>query len=134
MPWVTYTDPELANVGLSEAAARDAHGDDVRVLRWPFTENDRAQAERATEGLVKAVTTRRGRILGAGIVGSHAGELLHSWVLAISQRLKIGAMASMIAPYPTMGEANKRAAGTFYTPSLFSDRTRRVVRLLSRLG
>ena len=134
VPWVTYTDPELANVGLSEAAARDAHGDDVRVLRWPFTENDRAQAERATEGLVKAVTTRRGRILGAGIVGSHAGELLHPWVLAISQRLKIGAMASMIAPYPTMGEANKRAAGTFYTPSLFSDRTRRVVRLLSRLG
>ena len=134
VPWVTYTDPELANVGLSEAAARERHGDQICVLRWPFIENDRAQAEHHTEGLVKVVTTPRGRILGAGIVGSHAGELLQPWVLAIGQGLKIGAVASMIAPYPTLGEASKRAAGSFYTPKLFSDRTRRVVRLLRRLG
>jgi pyruvate/2-oxoglutarate dehydrogenase complex dihydrolipoamide dehydrogenase (E3) component len=133
MPWVTYTVPELAHVGMTEEAARAAHGA-VRILRWPFAENDRAQAEREIDGQIKAVTTRRGKILGASIVGAHAGELIHPWVLAISQGLKIGAIAQMIAPYPTLGEVSKRAAGTFYTPSLFSDRTKRIVRFLARFG
>ena len=133
LPRVTYTSPELAQVGLTEAEARRQYRD-VRVLRWSFHENDRAQTERDTDGMVKVVTTRRGRILGAGIVGPQAGDLLHVWVLAISQGLKIGALATMIAPYPTLGEASKRAAGAFYAPSLFSDRTRRLVRLLARLG
>ncbi len=132
-PWVTFTDPELAQVGLNEAQAR-ADRRDIRVLRWTFDENDRAQAERETEGMVKVVTTPKGHILGAGIAGPHAGELIHTWVLAMSQGLKIGAVANMIAPYPTLGEVNKRAAGSFYTPSLFSDRTRKVVRFLSKLG
>ena len=134
LPWVTFTDPEIAHVGLTEAQAREKHGDKVRTLTWSFAENDRAQAERATEGLVKVVVAGRGRILGASIAGRHAGELLHPWVLAIGQGLKIGAMASMIAPYPTLGEVNKRVAGTFYTPSLFSDRTRKIVRFLQWLG
>jgi len=133
VPWVTYTDPELAHVGLGEAAARARHGA-IRVLRWPFAENDRARCERQADGLVKVVTTPRGRILGASIVGAHAGELIHPWVLALSRKLGIGAMAQMIAPYPTLGEANKRAAGSFYTETLFSDRTRRLVRLLAKLG
>jgi pyruvate/2-oxoglutarate dehydrogenase complex dihydrolipoamide dehydrogenase (E3) component len=132
LPWVTFTDPELANAGLSEAAARQRHGE-VRVLRWAFADNDRAQAERATEGLAKIVTTKKGRILGAGIVGKNAGELIQPWCLAIQSRLKIGAMAGYIAPYPTLGEVSKRAAGSFYTPALFSARTRRIVRLLLRL-
>jgi pyruvate/2-oxoglutarate dehydrogenase complex dihydrolipoamide dehydrogenase (E3) component len=134
VPWVTYTDPELANVGLSEAKAREQFGDEVRVVTASFEENDRARAEHRTEGFIKVVTGRGGRILGAGIVGYHAGELLQPWILAISQKMKIGAMAGIIAPYPTMGEINKRAAGNYYTPSLFSDRTRRIVRLLARLG
>jgi pyruvate/2-oxoglutarate dehydrogenase complex dihydrolipoamide dehydrogenase (E3) component len=134
VPWVTYTDPELANVGLSEAKAREQYGDAVRVVTASFEENDRARAEHRTEGFIKVVTGRGGRILGAGIVGYHAGELLQPWILAISQKMKIGAMAGIIAPYPTMGEINKRAAGNYYTPSLFSDRTRRIVRLLARLG
>ena len=132
-PWVTYTDPELAQVGLNEAQARAEHGE-VRVLRWSFDENDRAQAERETEGLVKVVATPKGRILGAGIAGPHAGELIQTWVLAMSQGLKIGAVAGMVAPYPTLGEVNKRAAGSFYTPKLFSDGTRKVVRFLSKFG
>jgi len=130
-PWVTYTDPELAHVGMSEADA-SARGMNVRVLKWPFAENDRAQAERRIEGLVKVVTTSKGKILGASIVGLHAGELIQPWVLAISQGLKIGAMAGMIAPYPTLAEANKRIAGSFYTPQLFSERTRKIVRFLMR--
>ncbi len=133
VPWVTYTAPELAQVGLNEAGAKQA-GKDFRVLRWPFHENDRAQAEGATEGLVKAIITPKGQILGCGIVGAHAGELIQPWVLAMSEKLKIGAMATMIAPYPTFGEVSKRAASSFYAPSLFSDRTRKIVKFLSRFG
>ncbi|HET6161484.1 MAG TPA: FAD-dependent oxidoreductase [Dongiaceae bacterium] len=134
LPWVTYTDPELAHVGLTEEQARAAHGEDITILRWPYRDNDRAQAERVTDGLVKVVTTRSGKILGASILGAHAGELIQVWVLAIAQGLNIKALAGMIAPYPTLGEINKRAAGSFFTPKLFGDRTKRLVRLLSRFG
>jgi len=129
VPWVTYTDPELAHVGMSEADARQT-GQEVKVLRWQFEENDRAQAERRTEGMIKVVTTPKGLILGASIVGLHAGELIQPWILAISQKLKVGAMAGMIAPYPTLAEANKRIAGSFYTEKLFSKTTRWLVRFL----
>ncbi|MBV9687727.1 MAG: FAD-dependent oxidoreductase [Alphaproteobacteria bacterium] len=133
LPWVTYTDPELAQVGLTEAAAR-AVGEYPHVLQWPFSENDRAQTERETMGFVKAVLRRNGRILGASILGAGAGDLILPWALAISQRLKIGALANLIVPYPTRGEASKRAAGCYYTPTLFSPRTRRIVRFLARFG
>jgi pyruvate/2-oxoglutarate dehydrogenase complex dihydrolipoamide dehydrogenase (E3) component len=134
VPWVTYTDPELAYVGLTEAAARERFGDGgIRVLRAAYADNDRAQAERRTEGLAKVITTGRGRILGAGIVGASAGELIQTWVLAMQRGLGIGSIAALIAPYPTLGEINKRLAGNYYSPTLFSGRTRRLVRLLLRL-
>ena len=133
LPWVTYTSPELAHVGLSEKEAQDKHGA-IRILRWSFAENDRAQAERATEGFVKAIVTKRGHILGATIVGARAGEMIQLWTLAAGQKLKIGAIANMIAPYPTFGEASKRAAGSFYTAALFSERTKKIVRFLARFG
>jgi pyruvate/2-oxoglutarate dehydrogenase complex dihydrolipoamide dehydrogenase (E3) component len=134
LPWVTYTDPELAQVGMGEAVAHDAHGKKIRVLRWIFAENDRAQTERDIIGEVKIVTLANGRILGAAILGAGAGDLILPWALAISRRLKIGALANLIVPYPTRSEAGKRAAGSFYTPTLFSPRTQRFVRLLARLG
>ncbi len=134
LPWVTYTDPELAQVGLTERDARERFGDAVKVLHAPFADNDRARAERRVEGFVKAVVDKRGRILGATIVGPHAGELIQTWGLAISSGLKIGKLAGMIAPYPTLGEINKRAAGSYFTPTLFSARTRWLVRMLGRLG
>jgi len=134
VPWVTYTSPELAQVGLTEAQAREKHGADIRVLRWPFHENDRAQAEGETGGMVKAITTKKGVIVGCGVAGPHAGELIQTWVLAMSQKIKIGGMATMIAPYPTFGEVSKRAAGSFYTASLFSEKTRKVVRFLAKFG
>ena len=133
LPWVTYTDPELAHVGLTEAQAIE-NGENIHVLRWAYAENDRAQTERETEGFVKAIVTSRGGILGATIVGTHAGELIQPWVLAIGKKLKIGAMANMIAPYPTRGEISKRAAGSFFAPKLFSERTKKVVRFLARFG
>ncbi|MBI2737700.1 MAG: FAD-dependent oxidoreductase [Rhodospirillales bacterium] len=133
VPWATYTDPELAQVGLSERQARDKHGEAMKVLRWKLAENDRAQTERTTEGMVKAITDRRGRILGASIVAPHAGELIQPWCLAITKRLKISALASFVPPYPTLGEASKRAAGSYFSATLFGPRTRWLVRLLSRL-
>lgn len=132
LPWVTYTEPELAQVGATEAAARAAGT--VRVLRWRFAENDRAHTERDTAGGIKVVTSASGRILGATILGAAAGELILAWALAVSQRLKISAMANLVVPYPTRGEAGKRAAGNFYTPALFAPRTRRLVRLLAHFG
>jgi pyruvate/2-oxoglutarate dehydrogenase complex dihydrolipoamide dehydrogenase (E3) component len=132
LPWVTFTDPELAHVGLSEVAAR-AQGP-IRLLRWPLAENDRAQAEHLHRGFIKIVTNMRGRILGADIVGPSAGEMIHFWTLAVSQKLKIGAVAGMIAPYPTLAEIGKRAAGNYYLPKLFSERTKRLVRFLAQFG
>jgi len=133
IPWVTYTDPELAQVGLSEAEARKRHRA-IRVLRWPYHENDRAQAERETHGHIKVVTARNGRILGATIVGAHAGELITTWTLAIAQRLKIGAFTGIIIPYPTLAEIGKRAAITYFTPSLTSPWLRRIMTFLRRFG
>ena len=133
VPWVTYTKPELAQVGQTEAEAL-AGGGPIRVLRWPYAENDRAQTDGKTEGLIKVITDKKGRILGAGIAGEAAGELIGPWILALSGKMKIGAMATMIAPYPTLGEISKRCASSFYTPSLFSEKTRKIVRFLARFG
>lgn len=132
--WVTYTDPEIANVGMSEAEARKKFGDTVKTLSFPYAENDRARAERRTEGMVKAIVTEKGKILGAAIVGVQAGEIIQPWALAITGGLKIGSMASYISPYPTLSEINKRAAGSFYTPKLFSSKTRKIVKFLSFFG
>jgi len=133
IPRVTFTDPELAHVGLTEAEAR-RRGVALRVLRWPYHENDRAQAERETVGHIKVVTDRRGRILGATIVGAAAGELITTWTLAISQGLNIRAFTGIVVPYPTLAEVGKRAAITYFTPSLTSPWVRRIIALLRRFG
>jgi pyruvate/2-oxoglutarate dehydrogenase complex dihydrolipoamide dehydrogenase (E3) component len=133
LPWVTYTDPELAQIGLTEAAARARHGDDVAVSRFDFADNDRAQAERETVGTAKIVSRRNARILGASILGANAGELAQLWVLAIQQGLKLKDIAAIVAPYPSLGEVSKMAAAEFYKPKLFGRWTRAAVRILSRL-
>jgi pyruvate/2-oxoglutarate dehydrogenase complex dihydrolipoamide dehydrogenase (E3) component len=133
IPWVTYTEPEIANVGLTEEQAIKA-GHKIGVLRWPYHENDRAQAERATEGLVKVVVDKKGKILGAGIAGEHAGELIQMWALAISQGLKIKAMTDWVSPYPTLSEINKRAAYRYYATAAGNPLVRKVIGLLARLG
>jgi len=132
LPRVTYTDPELAQVGVTEAEAREA-GREVRILRWPFAENDRAIAEGRTEGFAKLVVTKGGRLIGAGIVGPHAGEMIGLWTQAIGRRLSADAVAGMVVPYPTRAEAGKRAASTFSLDRLFAPRTRWLVRALGRL-
>ena len=134
IPWVTYTDPELANVGLSEADARKQYGSAIKVLRWNFAENDRAQAEGKTKGLIKVITGKRGIILGAGIAGPQAGELIAPFVLAVTQKLKISAFANLVLPYPTLSEVGKRAAITNYAGLAQKPLTRRLLGLLKIFG
>ena len=133
IPRIVQTDPGLAQVGLTEREARAARGA-VTILRAPFHDNDRARAEGTAHGLVKIVTSRRGRVLGVGIVGPAADELIQAWQLAIAQKLKIGALAGLVAPYPTLGEASKRAAGAFFAPKLLSSATKSLVRWLAIFG
>ena len=133
IPWVTYVDPEIAHVGLTEDQAKSKFGAGVSVLRFAANETDRAQAERTGKGLIKVVL-KGSKIVGASIVGKGAGEMIHLWAFAVANKQKIGAMAGYVAPYPTLGEASKRVAGSYYTPKLFSDRTRKIVGLLSKLG
>lgn len=110
IPWCTFTDPELARVGLTEAQARQQYGDDIYVLKQPFAEVDRAQAEAATHGFAKIITRRNGEILGAHLVGPAAGELIHEIVMAMSNQLKISALTSFIHIYPTLSEINSKVA------------------------
>jgi pyruvate/2-oxoglutarate dehydrogenase complex dihydrolipoamide dehydrogenase (E3) component len=131
LPRVTYTDPELAQTGLTEAEAVAA-GMNVQVLRWPLADNDRAVAERDTAGLVKLVVWRN-RVVGAGILAPHAGEMISLWTLAVAERVRLPALAGLIVPYPTRSEAAKRAVGSFFGERLFSRRTKALVRFLSRL-
>ena len=133
IPWATYTDPEIASIGYNEFAAKAAWGEKgFELLRFDYAENDRARAELKTEGFVKVVV-RKGRPVGATIVGAQAGELIQVWALAIANKMKIGAVAGMVTPYPTLGEINKRAAGQYYIPRLFeNDTVKRVVRFVQR--
>jgi pyruvate/2-oxoglutarate dehydrogenase complex dihydrolipoamide dehydrogenase (E3) component len=133
IPRVTFTDPELAHVGLTDAQARERHGA-IRVLRWPYYDNDRAQTERQTSGHIKVVTSTKGLILGATIVGAAAGEQITTWTLAINHGLNIRAFADMVVPYPTYSEVGKRAAITFFTPRLTTTWVRRTLNLLRRFG
>ena len=132
IPWATYTDPELAQVGLTEAQAREKHGDALEIARFPFSHNDRAIAERKTAGLIKVMVVK-GRPVGASIAGYQAGELINLWALVIANKLKMGAVANMVAPYPTVGELNKRAAGAYFSPRLFENpKVKRIVGFVQR--
>jgi pyruvate/2-oxoglutarate dehydrogenase complex dihydrolipoamide dehydrogenase (E3) component len=132
-PRVVFTEPALASVGLNEEDARTKYGG-VRVLRWPYHENVRAQIERKTKGHVKVITTKRGRILGASIVGADAGEIIQMWSLAISQRLNIKAMTQWISPHPTLSEINKAAAIRYFATLPSNPFLRKVIALVAKLG
>jgi len=127
IPWATYTDPELAQVGMTEAQAKDKHGPGLEVVRFHFTHNDRALAERKSKGFVKVMVVK-GRPVGASIVGYQAGELINLWALALANNMKMSQIAAMVAPYPTIGEINKRVAGAYFSPRLFeNDLVKKVV-------
>lgn len=133
IPRVVYAEPELAQVGLTEAEARAAHGAALTVIRQEFAHNDRAQAMGEAEGFLKLMVLK-GRPVGVTLVGPQAGELIGLWALALSARLKLAAVAGMVAPYPTLTEISKRAAGAYFFPKLFANPwVKRGVRLVQRL-
>ncbi len=132
IPWATYTDPELAQVGMTEAQARREYGRALEVVRFDYAHNDRAVAERHTTGFIK-VMVHKGRPVGASIVGHQAGELITLWAMALANRMKMRQIAAMVAPYPTISEINKRAAGAYFSPRLFDNPTvKKIVGLVQR--
>lgn len=133
IPWCTYTDPELAHVGHTEETAKKEFKD-ITILRWPYAENDRAQAEKKITGLIKIIVRKNGTIEGVSIAGAMAGEMMNIWALAISQRLKVKDIAAYVSPYPTMSEIGKRAATSFYAPQTKRPIVRSIVRFLQKFG
>ncbi|HIF0330236.1 TPA: dihydrolipoyl dehydrogenase family protein, partial [Legionella pneumophila] len=132
IPWVTYTDPELAHVGLRASDALKYP--DTQITEWPFIDNDRAQTERTLNGKIIIITNKKARILGVTIVGPHAGELILPWIMAIREKKTLRSFTDAIVPYPTLSEISKRVAGEFYAPKLFSNKTRTFVRWLQKIG
>ena len=132
IPWATYTAPELAQVGMTEAEAREAHGDRLEVVSFDFEHNDRLIAERKTAGRIKVMVVK-GRPVGVSIAGHQAGELINLWSLVIANKLKMKHVAAMVSPYPTVGEINKRVAGAYFSPRLFDNQmVKRVVGFVQR--
>ncbi len=133
IPWATFTEPELAQAGLTEAEVKKS-GKPFHVLRWPFAENDRAEAEHKTAGLIKIITDNKGKILGVSIGGHGAGEMINMWALALSKGMNVRDIAGYVAPYPTMAEAGKRAAITYFAPLARSPRLRKLIGFLRMFG
>ncbi|MBU1174192.1 MAG: FAD-dependent oxidoreductase [Alphaproteobacteria bacterium] len=120
VPWCTFIDPEIAAVGLGEAEALRRYPDTARILRWSYGESDRARAERRTDGLIKLITLKNGRILGCTICGEGAGEMISLFAYALANRLKVGSLMKFVAPYPTLAEMARRVAVEHYRGALGS--------------
>ncbi|MEQ9695219.1 FAD-dependent oxidoreductase [Shimia sp. SDUM112013] len=132
IPHATYTDPELAQIGLTESAAREKYGDRLEVVRFDLHHNDRLIAERKAKGLIKVMVVK-GRPVGVSIAGHQAGEHINLWALVLANKMKMGQVAAMVSPYPTVGEIGKRAAGAYFSPRLFDNtKIKRVVRFVQR--
>jgi pyruvate/2-oxoglutarate dehydrogenase complex dihydrolipoamide dehydrogenase (E3) component len=132
LPWCTYTDPELASVGMNEKRAREA-GIDYSVWTEPFKSNDRSLAEGEEVGKIKLLLDKSERPLGVQILGPQAGELVSEWVAVLNAKVKLSTLAAAVHPYPTLGEINKRVAGTLLSQKIFSDRVRRGLKFFFNL-
>lgn len=131
IPKAVYTDPEFAWIGQSEAEAREEHGDRVKVVEWEFDENDRAKTERAEIGSVKLIAGKGGKIHGASVLGENAGEILQIVQAALASGGSVKSLTGYVAPYPTRGEAVKRAASSYYEDAVFGPLARRLARFLT---
>ena len=129
VPWVTYTDPELASIGYNEQAARGANIS-YRLIKSNLAANDRAQAEGEPKGHIKMLIDTSDRLLGVQIVGLHAGDLILPALAAVGQKYKVSQLMTPIYPYPTMGEIYKSSVGTYLAPKLFNNTIRGILRLL----
>ena len=133
VPWTTFTDPEVAHAGMTEAQARAALGDRVIASTLPMAKVDRAQTEGSENGLVKIVHSRKGKVLGATIVGSRAGEMIQEWKLAMDRGIKAGALSDILHVYPTYAMGNMQSSAAIRLKQLMAGRTGDWVRPLTRL-
>jgi pyruvate/2-oxoglutarate dehydrogenase complex dihydrolipoamide dehydrogenase (E3) component len=132
MPWCTYTDPELASIGMNEKRAV-ADGIDYNVWIEKFEDNDRSLAEGERHGKIKMLLDEREKLIGVQILGPQAGELLSEWVAVMNGKVKLSTLASAVHPYPTLGEINKRVVGTFFSPKIFSDKIKKGLKFFFNL-
>lgn len=133
VPWTTFTDPEVAHVGLTEQQARDRYGDQMEVTNWPMSQVDRALTDGASAGFIKLVHRPNGRLLGATVVSRRAGEMIHEWTLALDQGRKVGDLADSIHVYPTYSMANMQVSSQLRVAGLLSGASGRIIRKLARL-
>jgi pyruvate/2-oxoglutarate dehydrogenase complex dihydrolipoamide dehydrogenase (E3) component len=132
LPWCTYTHPELASIGMNEKSAKAA-GIEYSVWSERFEDNDRSLAEGEEVGKIKMLLDQKEKPIGVQIVGSRAGELLNEWVAVLNGKVKLSTLASAVHPYPTIGEINKKVAGTFFSPKIFSDTVRKGLKFFFHL-
>ena len=132
LPWCTYTDPELASIGMNEKAATAAG---IKYSLWTeaFKDNDRSLAEGEKIGKIKMILDKDEKPLGVQILGPRAGELLNEWVAVLNGKVKLSSLASAVHPYPTLGEINKRVAGTYFSPKIFSDKVKKGLKFFFNL-
>ncbi len=133
VPWTTFTDPEVAHVGLTEAQARERFGDEVVTCEWPMSQVDRARTEGDTAGFMKLIHKKNGTLLGATVVAERAGETIHEWIVALNHDIKVGDLASTIHVYPTYSTTSMQAAAGVRVSQLLSGMSGRIVRGLARL-
>jgi pyruvate/2-oxoglutarate dehydrogenase complex dihydrolipoamide dehydrogenase (E3) component len=124
LPWCTYTDPELASIGMNEKSAKEA-GISYTVWSEDFKDNDRSLAMGNTAGKIKMILDEKENLIGVQILGPNAGDLINEWVAVLAGRVKLSTLASAVHPYPTLGEINKRVAGAYLTPKIFSERIKK---------
>ncbi|MCP4667758.1 MAG: FAD-dependent oxidoreductase, partial [Deltaproteobacteria bacterium] len=132
LPWCTYTDPELASIGMNEKRAGEA-GIDYTVWTEAFKDNDRSLAEGEGVGKIKMILDASEKPIGVQILGPRAGELLNEWVAILNGKVKLSTLAAAVHPYPTLGEINKRVAGTYFSPKIFSDRVKKGLKFFFHL-
>ncbi len=132
LPWCTYSDPELASIGMNEKAATAA-GIDYSVWTEAFKDNDRSLAEDEKVGKIKMILDEKEKPIGVQILGPHAGDLISEWVAVFNGKVKLSTLASAVHPYPTISEINKKVAGTFFSPKIFSDRIKKGLKFFFHL-
>jgi pyruvate/2-oxoglutarate dehydrogenase complex dihydrolipoamide dehydrogenase (E3) component len=132
LPWCTYTDPELASIGMNEKRAREA-GMEYSIWTEPFKSNDRSLAEGEQAGEIKLLLDKSEKPLGVQILGPQAGELVSEWVAVLNGKVKLSTLAAAVHPYPTLGEINKRVAGTLLSQKIFSERVRKGLKFFFNL-
>jgi pyruvate/2-oxoglutarate dehydrogenase complex dihydrolipoamide dehydrogenase (E3) component len=132
LPWCTFTDPELASIGMNEKRAKEA-GIQYSVWTEEFRANDRSLAEGEENGRVKMLLDKKEKPIGFQIFGPHGGELVSEWVAVMNGGIKLSSIASAVHPYPTLAEMNKRVVGNFFSGKIFSDKVKKALKFFFNL-